>query len=120
MKDRETWDDRYSLINHPYLHYGVVTTGVNFTAGVDSADAVILATAAITVTLPDATTKKGKAYYIKNANVVGNVTVGRTGGQMIDGLAANRALAQNEAALFVSDGANWWILATYAVSFPLP
>jgi hypothetical protein len=120
MKDRETWDDRYDLIGHPYLHYGVATTNVNFAAGVDSADAVILATAAITVTLPDATAKKGKAYYIKNANVAGNVTVARTGGQTIDGAAANRTLAQNTAALFVSDGANWWIAAFYGAAFPLP
>lgn len=120
MKLDETWDDRYQLINAPYLHYGVVTTAVNFTAGVDSAAAVILATAAITVTLPDATTRKGKAYWIKNANVLGNVTVATIGGQPIDGTVANRTLGQNAGALFVSDGTGWRILGTYAGAFPLP
>jgi len=115
-KLNETWDDRYSLLKFPYLHYGVSVTGVDFDAGVDSGAAVIIATAAITVALPTASGGsaggKGAAYYIKNGSAfVGNVTVTVPGIEKIDNAPGPLLLAQNEAALLVSDGSNWWILA---------
>jgi len=109
MKNRETWDDRYGLLNHKYLHYGVVTPGVNWTAGVSGAECVILGTAGITMTLPDAAVFRHAAFYVKNTGIP-NLTIATTAGQLIDG-AAPTPLATNDSALFVSDGFGWWILA---------
>ncbi len=106
-------DGRYPILNHPWLHYGVVSTAVAWTAGVSGGACTILCTAVLTVTLPDATTPKFRnaAFYIKNANVAGNITVTRTAGQAIDGVVGDITLAINTGALLVNDGANWWILA---------
>lgn len=111
MQPNETWDDRYPLLNHKYLHYGLVRPSMNWTAGVDGPECVILATGGITVTLPDAEKFHHMAFYIKNANFGGNITIARTGGADIDGVGADKLLAQNESVLLVSDGTNWWILA---------
>jgi hypothetical protein len=111
MKDQETWDDRYNLINHPYLHYGTFTTTVSITAGEESAAAVILANGAITITLPLAVDNKGRAFYIKNIGV-GAVTVAPSGGDLIDGGAGGSLPDQYDVMLVVSDGTtNWWILS---------
>jgi hypothetical protein len=114
MKNHETWDDRYSLINHPYFHMGVVSTILPFAAGVDSGAAVILAKANIVVTLPPASTGKGKAFYIKKAHAVaGAVTITPTGTDTIDGAALSVTITTNMAAvLLISDGTGgWWIIA---------
>lgn len=111
MEDQKTWDDRYNLINHPYLHYGTVTTNVSITAGEDNAAAVILANGAITITLPFAAENKGRAFYIKNIGV-GVVTITPQAGDSIDG--GGQSLPdQYDVMLVVSDGTtNWWILSS--------
>lgn len=114
MEARKTWDDRYGLINHPYLHYGVINVNAAFTAGVDSGDAVILATGAITVTLPVASENKGKAFWIKNVGAVGATTIDALGGvgfNLIDGSTTQTLPDQYDVMAVVSDGTNWWILS---------
>jgi hypothetical protein len=112
----KTWDDRYQLLNPPPQKLGVSVTGVNFAAGIDSGDSVIIATAVLTVALPSAVGGpgggKGALFYIKNAlTFVGVVTVAPSGVQKIDNVAASVALAQFDSIVLVSDGSNWWILA---------
>jgi hypothetical protein len=105
------FDGRYGLINHPYLHFGTVTTAVNFAAGVDSGAGTILANGAITVTLPLAAENKGKAFWIKNI-AVGAVTIARSGADLIDGATSQSLPDQYDVMLVVSDGvSNWWILS---------
>ena len=117
-----TADDRYPLLNHKYLHYGVVAVAANWAAGIDGAECVVLATVVnINVTLPDAAKFRHAAFYVKNANTGGNIAVLAPFGAFIDGSPnVSQTLASNESALFVSDGTNWWILADYAATFPLP
>jgi len=111
MQDRETWDDRYGLINHPYLHFGTVFAGAAFAAGVDSGASVILATAAITITLPPAVENKGKAFWIKNT-IVGVITINPSVGDLIDGAITQSLPDQYDVMLVVSDGTtNWWVLS---------
>lgn len=123
MQDRETWDDRYPLLNALYLHYGVVTiTMTPFNAGVDSPDAVILVNvgAATTINLPLASTHKGKAYYIKKIFAAGGaVTIQPQPGDTIDDAVSNSTIvAQYDALLIVSDGSTgWWIIGEAGPSF---
>lgn len=116
MKDRETWDDRYDLINHPYLHYGISVPTVPFTPSVDSGACVILT--ATTVNLPPAGDNKGKAFYIKNTGV-GAVTINAAAGDLIDGATFQTLADQYDVMLLISDGrpgdsatTNWWILSS--------
>jgi hypothetical protein len=112
MKDGETWDDRYNLINHPYLHYGVIAVNAAFAAGEDSGDSVILATGAITITLPPANENRGKAFYIKNVGAAGATTIAPSVGDLIDGAVSQSLPDQYDAMLVVSDGVtDWWILS---------
>ena len=105
-------DNRYGLLNHKYLHYGVKNISANWAAGEDGAECVILVTGTHTVTLPDATASKGAAFYVKELSGGGAVaTIAAQAGQLIDGAGTLTLTAQFEAALVVSDGANWWILA---------
>jgi hypothetical protein len=110
-----TFDDRYPILNHKYLHYGTRTVAGPFTAVVDGPECVLLVNNAVplNITLPDAVTHKGYAVYVKKISVVGGgtVTVIPTGSDLIDGAATATLPAQNDAKLFVSDGTGWWILA---------
>ena len=108
-----TFDDRYPLLNHPYLHYGVITTTVDMTAVTDDAACVILVnTVPVTITLPLAADNKGYAIYVKKiAAAVGAVTVQRSGADLIDGATSVSISTQYDCVLFVSDGTAWWILA---------
>lgn len=112
MKDKETWDDRYDLMNKPYLRYGVVTTTANWTAGVDGPEAVILFNAAGgTVTLPLAANKRHAAFYIKKIAGGAALTIARSGADLIDGAVSQSLAAQYDAMLVVSDGGtNWFII----------
>ena len=112
-RPRESYDDRYPLLNHPYLHYGQRTVSTAFTAITDGPEAVLLVdTTPLTITLPLAADSKGYAVYVKKTNVAGsNVTVAATVPDLIDGAATQTISAQFESMLFVSDGAAWWILA---------
>jgi hypothetical protein len=74
----------------------------------------------VNVVLPDATTCKGESVLVKATQAVltGNVEVTGVNGQTIDGN-PNIMLSQinndnaQSAAIFVSDGANWFIGSTY-------
>jgi len=85
---------------------GVISTGVNLIVTADQD--VVVATAAVTVTIPDAALSLGRTVAIKNGGVAGNVTVNALGGT-IDG-DASELLAQDESIVCISDGVNWWIL----------
>lgn len=112
MKNHETWDDRYGLINAPGLHFGVVSTNVAFDAGVDSGRAVILVDGAVTVTLPLAADSKGKAFWVKKIDAGAATVLQAAAGDLIDGAATQNLNNQFDAMLVVSDGTtNWWILA---------
>ena len=111
MKDQETWDDRYDLMNKAYLHYGVVTVTANYAAGVESPACVILVNAPVTVTLPLAAQSKGKVFWIKNISAFA-VTIAPTGTDLIDGANVNQSLPdQFDVMCLVSDGTAWWILS---------
>ena len=112
MKNRETWDDRYGLLNHPYMHYGVVSVNAAFTAGINSGAAVILATGIVTVTLPPAAEHPGAAFWIKNVGAFGATTIDTTGGDKIDGALTQTLADQYDAIHVVSDGTDWWILSS--------
>lgn len=123
MKDKETWDDRYGLLNHAWLHYGVITIMASpFNASVDSGDAALLVNtgAATIINLPLASENKGKAFYIKKIfAAAGAVTITPQLGDTIDGAATNATItAQYDCLLVVSDGGTgWWILAEAGPSF---
>lgn len=119
MKDKETWDDRYNLINHAYLRYGVIIVTGNFAAGVDGPEAVILFNAAGgTVTLPLAADKRHAAYYIKKVHTGAALTVARSGADLIDGATSLSIPAQYDGVLLVSDGiSNWYIIGEAGPSF---
>lgn len=114
----KTWEDRHPLFNPPYLKLGVTVTSINFLAGIDSGDTVILATNVCTIQLPSAAGNpgggKGATFHIKNALAfAGIVTVDGSGIDKIDNSATALSLAQFEAVILVSDGRDWWILANY-------
>jgi hypothetical protein len=124
MKNRETWDDRYGLLNHPYLHYGVVTSpGGSFNAGVDDGAAVILVDtggAAFTVNLPPANLNPGKAFFVKKINAgAGAVKLQPQAGDTIETLASLSTItAQFDCLQIVSDGGTgWWVIGEAGPSF---
>lgn len=72
-------------------------------------DAVILANATLTATLPSAVTAgSGRQYTVKNRHASATVTLASTAGT-IDG-ATTLPLASMQAVTVVSDGANWWVI----------
>jgi hypothetical protein len=111
-KNQETWDDRYPLMNAPYLHYGVITVTAAFAAGVDAPASVILVNALATVTLPLAADNKGKAYWIKNISAAFAVTINPTGVDTIDGAPTQSLPDQYDVMHVVSDGVAWYILSS--------
>src|SRR4030067_239249 len=89
--------------------YGVTSVTANYTATLN--DEVILANAtagAVTVTLPTAVGNTGKKFVIKKIDSSANtVTVDPNGSETIDGQATAGILAQDNAIICQSDGANW-------------
>jgi len=88
-----------------YLERAIRTTGVPYTF-VD-ADDVVLASAGVTVTLPDATLSRGRTCVVKNVGAAVTATVDTDGGT-IDG-DATQTLADGEAIQCISDGSDWWV-----------
>lgn len=87
----------------------VISTGVDY-AILDS-DNLIIATNALTVTLPDATGLQGKTYSIKDMAASGlNVIVATTGGATIDGDATKTMTAKYTNMSVFTDGTDWFIL----------
>lgn len=71
-------------------------------------DHQVLASGAITITLPDAATAhKGRRYSVKNIGA-GIVTIASAGGT-IDTGATTQISVQFESLDFISDGTNWWV-----------
>lgn len=74
-------------------------------------DNIILANAAVMVSLPVASAATiGKVYIIKRITRAGPVLVNVTGGALIDGHAVINLNSVNVAIKVCSDGANWWIV----------
>lgn len=90
-----------------YIRFaGMVSTTVAYTMTVD--DGQVLASGAITVTLPDATlAQRGRRYSVKNIGP-DIVTVASTLGTIDNGATAQIAV-QYESLDFISDGTNWWV-----------
>jgi len=89
----------------------VTTKTVDYTASVS--DSVILVNAATkVVTLPTAVGNTGKTFIIKEiANSSGTVT-NATGAQNIDSSLSYSLSAQNKYVQVISDGAQWWVIAS--------
>ncbi len=68
----------------------------------------VLATGTFTVTLPAAASNLNAVIDVKNVST-GTITVGRTGGDTIDGATSQTLSSQYQSFTFVSDGTNWWI-----------
>lgn len=77
-------------------------------------DSVLLTTAALTVTLPNADViQPGRQYTVIN-NGTGAVTFATTGGDTVNGgAAASLAAAAFHAVTFVSNGLNWFEVSRY-------
>jgi hypothetical protein len=131
MELRKTWDDRFALLNHPYLHYGVVVLinlnqdpgePTSWDASVEGPECVIIvgtnpgpipAPSDFPVRLPPASGNKGKAFYVKKIDAgTGEIQIKAALGDSIDGVSQYDLTTQYEAVLIVSDGVtNWWILS---------
>ena len=82
------------------------------TAGSTDNMLVFTGTSAATITLPDATTCTGRAYWIKNVSSNTSVlTIATTSSQTIDALASWLLDEANESVRVVSNGANWYVSA---------
>ena len=89
--------------------FRIVSTAVNYTAHVG--DSLILVTANNkTITLPAATMTKNKRYTVKNAGGSVTTTVVQGASGNIDGAANYTTTAAYEAADFISDGTNYWVI----------
>jgi len=114
VKNNETWDDRFDLMNKAYLRYGVIIVdAAPFNIGVDSADAVILvSTPGGALNLPLAASKPHAAYYIKKVAAGADAEIFRAGADLIDGATMIALPLQYDAVLLVSDGlTNWYVLS---------
>jgi len=114
-------DQRWDLLNHPYLTYGVVTVDANFDAGVGSGAACILVNAStgpVTVTLPPtAKPPPGAGYLITKIDASANaVTVAASGTDTIDGSPTVILTAQYDSTTVVSNGAGLWVEVSEATS----
>ena len=90
---------------------GYFDTATNYT--LTNNDRVVDVTGTTAITLPTSTGSAGRTFTVRN-NGAGTVTIGTTGGQLIDG-AATLALAGKGYAEVVSDGTGWHVLgAQYA------
>ncbi len=100
-----------------YTNSGFATpaaiTGTTYTVG--TTDTVVLANATsnnVTITLPAAGSFGGYRFYIKRTDsTANNVSVARSGSDLIDGAVSQSLPLQYQAIAVVSDGsANWYIL----------
>jgi hypothetical protein len=80
----------------------------NYTAG---SELTILASGALTVTLPSAATCPGRMYNVKKIDSFGTiVTVSGSSGNLIDGEGFHAINVQYATMATVSDGVAWWII----------
>jgi hypothetical protein len=91
---------------------------VSSTSTLNVLKCVVLVTASVTITLPDATTCTGRIYYIKSIGSGITVTIATTASQTIDGSATSRTITTQYKGLeVVSDGANWYIISEFDGTF---
>ena len=99
----------FLLTNLPDLSVASFThTSSPYTAG---ASLVLLGNTAggnITINLPAAASNTGQYYYIKNTGT-GTLTIDGNDAETIEG-ETTQALLQNDCALIVCDGSNWWLI----------
>ncbi|MFM2362007.1 MAG: hypothetical protein RLZZ316_909 [Bacteroidota bacterium] len=82
----------------------------NTSAGTDN-NLVFTGTSATTLTLPDATTMTGRAYWIKNnSSNASTLTIATTSSQTIDGVTTWALSERYKALKLVSNGTNWDIV----------
>ena len=92
------------------LSAGYRAFSANTSAAITDHALVFTATAAASLTLPDAATCTGRIYWVKNTSSNASVlTIGTTGAQTIDGLSSWTLTQTNKAVGLVSNGANWLI-----------
>ena len=92
---------------------GVSTTVVSKSTSytILATDNLILATAAITLTLPATAGNQGKTYSIKHMTNSGvSVIVDTTGGKTIDGESSKTLIAKYTTLTVFTDGSNWFII----------
>lgn len=89
-------------------YHKTVTKTSNYTA--TAQDTVILANAAVMITLPAANTANNKMYTVKRISSAGPVTVNVAGGGFIDGNTQINIVAQYASMSVVSDNASYWII----------
>lgn len=91
------------------LHLTTLVKSTNYT--LLTTDSVILASGAITLTLPTAVGVAGKVYTVKKTDTsTSTIVVNTTSNQTIDGEATTTLNDPYESFDFVSDGANWLIV----------
>jgi hypothetical protein len=92
--------------------YEATTLNVNFNAN-DSTCGFFCNTASnsLTITLPSATGRSGRVYFIKKISANNTVTIATTGGNAIDGAASINLVANNACRLVMSNGANWFVIS---------
>jgi len=74
-------------------------------------DVLVVDAAASTVTLPSAVGIKNSVYTVKKTNAgAGNVTIGCSGAQTIDGAATYTIANQWQYVTVISDDANWLVV----------
>ena len=78
-------------------------------------DGLIICSADVAITLPDATQKPGFWIAVKSTAFGDQPGVVGLGAQTIDGAPSASLTAQNSCLVFMSDGANWQIIAEYNV-----
>lgn len=102
----------YTSASSPNPSVPIATKTSNYTIVIS--DGIILGdttSANFTITLPDATTCKGKEYTIKKIDSTDNyMTVNTIGGQTIDGVSPMYIGMPNSSYQLRSDGTNWRII----------
>ena len=94
-------DDNINYLLKP----NIITASTNYSAS--DLDYTILCSAALTVTLPQASTVRGKAIIIKRIGA-GNVTIDGYSSETIDGAATVTLTTAYESVRVHSDGSNWY------------
>ncbi|RYD66361.1 MAG: DNRLRE domain-containing protein [Verrucomicrobiaceae bacterium] len=65
----------------------------------------------VTITLPSATGRSGRVYFIKKTSANNTLTIATTGGNTIDGAASVVLAANNACRVVMSNGTNWFVIS---------
>ena len=94
----------------PYEPNSMAVRTLSETTDINGGDGLIVATAAITLTLPTAVGIAGKVFTVKRNTSAGDVTITPTGSETIDGDTSFALTTDGESFGFVSDGSNYHII----------